>query len=652
MPETGPKEARIDIPYIDGVNSLVGYNIGKKTELFHAENARSKVIGTIEKREGQTVVGTNSSAQPFITTDNYALFPFQNRISGIYRISADQDSTLDINVHEQVVMSDSREIDHPSGDFPIVDHNTDSVLIMEHVSVVVTPTATIYYLDKTGRQWIALTGEGTGIAGGDFSHAYAEGNVFLVNQADENRYIASNGTTVTSASTATGHLYNSPAASLVNFYKNRLYLGDFIQSSVRYKTSIARSSYPLGIVALVNGDQASHASGSNLNVTDTKYFYVSPGPDAYDVYRGDTKIADITVTVLNETSITVTHTGTPSFLSSDEIWVDGTFTAAKVFRWANNLSVSGRDVKQYDTFKMAGGEDDALTMMTNIGNVMLISNKNSMATWNDYTLENFDLDIGCVSKRGYVKYLGTLYFMHYTGVYATTGGIPNRISSKVSRYITGATKAGMESCAAGKKGDSIFFAIGDVNLYREDGSLEKTMPDVGLEYNIIQQNWYVHTNVKANQFATYVDAANTDRCFFTDTEGIRSVKEFLSGVTDDGKEIAFRIDTQKLTLQSAYERISNPIDAILEIDRGAGMQAYVRVNHEETYYPVEGEAIKGLSILKITSRDIDRGMPTPARLLSISIRDSSKQICRISRMSIIHQPTLTEGDDNDIAYGE
>src|SRR3990167_9556993 len=100
MQEPGPKQARIEIPYFDGVNSLVGYNVGKKTELFHAENARSRVIGSLEKREGQTVVGTNTSSQPFITTDNYALFPFQNSISGMYRISADQNATLSIKVND------------------------------------------------------------------------------------------------------------------------------------------------------------------------------------------------------------------------------------------------------------------------------------------------------------------------------------------------------------------------------------------------------------------------------------------------------------------------------------------------------------------------------------------------------------------------
>jgi len=42
---------RLEIPYFEGVNSSVSQNISKKQELSHCENARSKTIGSIEKRE-------------------------------------------------------------------------------------------------------------------------------------------------------------------------------------------------------------------------------------------------------------------------------------------------------------------------------------------------------------------------------------------------------------------------------------------------------------------------------------------------------------------------------------------------------------------------------------------------------------------------
>jgi len=281
--------------------------------------------------------------------------------------------------------------------------------------------------------------------------------------------------------------------------------------------------------------------------------------------------------------------------------------------------------------------------MRNVGNVMMIGNKGTLASWNDYTLENFDMGVGCVSKNGHVKMLGTLYFLDYTGVYSTNGGVPTLVSNKVEKYITGATKAGKEACAAGKKGRSVFFTLGDVTLYKDDGSVSKTLSDVCLEYNITQQSWYVHTNVKATQFATYIEATDVDRLEFIDHGGIKSVKEFLSGDTDNGDEIHFRVDTMKLTMMGEnFDLSGKPISIITETERGSAMQVFANLENDEEYYPLEGRITKGLSIVKFTNKDGDRGQPPDCRLVSLSIRDSSKQRCKINRIALSMIPTTEE----------
>ena len=642
MLEKGRSQQRLNIPYLEGVNSLVDFNIGKNTEFVHAENARSKTVGTIEKREGQTVLGTNLNGQPFVTTANYGLFSFRNdNNQGLYRISVNENSILSINVAENVFISNTSFPD------PFSIGVADTLNIKDVVNNNTGTLATIYYINSNN-QWIPLTGYGTNIPGGVFDYTYAENCTFLVNQNSDNRYIGADGVTVITSTSGGGHLYGTPPASRINFYKNRLYLADYIHSGVRYKTTIFRSSYPMGIVALFNNDYATAASGTTINVTDTKYFYTDAEANTYDVYRGYTLIATITVTGINETSIVATWSGTPSFLSSDEIWVGGTYNGPKVFRWMNNSSVTGRDVKQYDTMKLSGGENDPITMLVNIGNIMLASNRSVMSAWNDYTLENFDLDIGCVSKKGYVKMIGTLYFMHYTGIYATTGGIPTLISNKIEKYITGATRDEKENSAAGKKGRSIFFTLGDVTLYKIDGSLNKILKNVCVEYNLTQQNWYVHTNVKASQFAVFLERFNSDRLEFIDTEGNHAVKEFLAGDTDDGDTVHFRIDTMKLTSQpKSFEYSCKPNALIAEVERGSAMQVYINLDNGEEFYPVEGTLEKGLSIVKITNKDGGRGKPPTCRLLSLSIRDSSPQICKLSRMTIVYLPTTDEEADND-----
>jgi hypothetical protein len=727
MLEPGKAQRRIDIPYFEGVNSLVSFNIGKKTELIHAENARSKMIGTIEKREGQTVLGTNINGKPFVTTNNYGLFSFKNNNNqGFYRISENENPDISVSVYDQVRIADPVNSDtEEETAWSLFISVSEDIIVNDKVNYNAADgntghVATIYYINGSN-QWVPLTGNGTNIPSGVFDYTYAENCIFLTNINAGNRYIQSDGTTVMSSYSPSGHLYNTPPASKINFYKNRLYMADFIRSGIRYKTTVLRSSYPMGVISLVNNDYPTVSIGTvatngttvltgtgtsflstfhvsdvitvsgetsrivtavtddstltvsvafsttatglsavitsgTIDITDTKYFYTDTDANTYDVYRGAIYVTTLTVSQVNETSIVATWTGAPNLLASDEIWISGTYEGEKIFRWVSNPTISGKDVKQYDTFKLSGGENDEITMLTNIGNVMLISNKGAMASWNDYTLQNFDLDIGCVSKKGYIKMIGTLYFMHYTGVYATSGGVPQLISNKIEQYIAGATKEAKENSAAGKKGRSIFFTLGDVTLYKLDGSINKILRDVCIEYNLTQGNWFVHTNVKASEFATFIEDVDSDRLEFTDTEGNHAVKEFLSGDTDDGEIINFRIDTIKLTMGYnsssgtggvAFEYSNKLVALLTEAERGSAVQLYVNLENEEEYYPVEGTIRKGLSVIKITDKDSARGKPPYCRLVSLSLRDSSKQLCKLSRMSLIYIPTSDEDTVND-----
>jgi hypothetical protein len=399
----------------------------------------------------------------------------------------------------------------------------------------------------------------------------------------------------------------------------------------------------MGLVSLINDDLVTTSgSGRTITITDNKYFYTDTGANLYEVYRGVTKVCDLTVTAIQEHTLTVTiaNLTLPSILAADEVWISGTYTGPRIFRWPNTPVTSGQNIKQYDTFKLSGSDNDPITLQTNIGNVLMVANNNSMSSWNDYTLENFDLGIGCSSKNGYVKLLGSLYFMHYTGIYATSGSTPKLISNKIERYINGATKLGKENSAAGKKGRSIFFTLGNVTLYYPDGSVEKVLNDVCVEYSITQENWFVHTNVKASQFATFIETTDSDRLEFTDTGGAMAVKEFLSGETDDGTEIFFRADLPKITLNQLWELVNNPIGINLETERGSSMKCFVSMNEgNPEYYELQGKINKGVTILKIHGKGDERGSPPPTRLISLSIRDSSKQLCRLLRLAIVFVPT-------------
>ncbi len=593
------KMRRFEIPFFEGINALVSDNLAKKEEFRYVKNARSRTIGTIEKRQGTRRLGNI-----LVATANYGLFFFENdvaAVTGIYRIS-----TVSSNIK-------------------------------------------IYYLNNSA-VWTALAGT---YSAANFSNAIAEYCSFLVNGTDNNMYIkGTDGTTIITSATAAGHLYNSPKAKKINYYKGRLYLADYTNAGgTRYRNGIMMSSPTLGLLSLVDGDHVAADCEADdwIKVTDTKYIRST---DTIDVYRGGTKIADITIKAKTEDTFqinAITFVGAYTTLdSADEIWVDGTYTGDRLFRWADYPD-GGIDVKQYDTFKISGGQNDGIKMMTNIGDVMVISNSYNIAIWNGSSLKNLDNGIGCVSDRGYVKAFDTLFFLGYKGIYQTVSGMPELISSKVQSYIDGATKAGLEAGAMGIKGTSIFCSIGDITLYNADGSENETLSDVVLEKNLKTQNWYVHTGITATQFKTYVSSSSADRLIYTSTDSGYPLFEFLVGTLDDevtsDNEILFRVDTGNTTLSKEFEKYCYPQKIIIEVERGSNMTCFISLDNE-SFYELQGKVTKGCSVINVTGKDSDRSSPPKCRKINISVRDYSKQLCKISKAAIIYKLTLEEVQEN------
>lgn len=668
MAKSTEKTLRVEIPYFDGVNTLVGSNISKKQELSHIENARSVNIGTIEKRKGRRRLGSEITA-----TENFDIFYFKNDgNNGFYRISTVSSVTsiyylnnssvwtaltgFGTTIYELGGSTTRFDITNPSGTTfrytydgtgtdPKVEHHigygTSVVIAAQNFTAAnngtftVTGTGTNYF-DVTNAAGVAENNVtiGTGsikVDGDKFSHTIAGGRCYLSNGMNNNMYIESDGTTVVDSTTSTGNLYNSPKAKKINYYKNRLYVSDYVLSGARNKSGVQRSSNPLGIASLVNGD---HASGvTTLNVTSTKYIYAS---DSLDVYRGNTSIETLTVTAKTENTITVSATSN-ALKSSDEIWVADTFGKEKVFRWVDNAP-NGIKAKEYDTFDVSGGQDSRIKMMDNINNIMLLGSDDNLTVWNEYNLENFDLGIGCVSDNGYVKFLGGLWFMDYSGIFMTAGGAPKLMSSKVQKYIDGATKTGLEATAAGKNGYSVFFAIGDVTLYKNDGSTYKTLSDVVLEFNIKQENWYVHTGITATQFETYVSSSGVDRLEFSSTETKYHVFELFNTYEDDGDEIPMRIDSDLITLGRTFEQICVPMQVIVETERGSGIRCFVSLD-DGPFYELDGNITKGCTILKVKNRDGQESTPPRCRQIKVSLRDFTKKPSKFSKIAIIYTET-------------
>lgn len=604
--DSSNKLTRLELSYLDGVNSIMSSNVAKKEEMMHAENVRSPLVGTADKREGQETIGT------LVATNNYGIFYYFNETDGnqnLFRISK------------------------------------------------VSGVTKIYYLNDS-LQWTAINVPLATIANEPedfFDTALAEGDLYITDINNNNRYISEDvvGTLTMYDSTTAGvisrysNLYNSPKANLVNYYKDRLYLADYITNDgVRQQNSVLFSSTPLGIISLVYQDVAQDVN--EVPVTFSKYFIAG---EVIEVYRGNNIVTVFTVDSVNSESIIRNH-NIPNYLdavpleAADELWVFSTYKGKRIFRWPQTIIREGVNTKEYDTLKLTGtqgNDSEQITMMENVGNVMILASSNNIATWNNFVLQNLDLGIGCVSKRSYVKCSGSLFFLHYTGVFMTAGDMPKIVSNKIERYLFGATKSGLENSCAGKKGRSVFFAIGDVTLYQPDGSFEKILPDVCLEYNLTQDNWYPHTNVKADMMTTWINETDFDSLVTLNRSTDKPVVEFLKKdvYIDIDQEIEYRFDTKNIMLGGTFEKIAYPQELCIEMERGSGLKAFVSLDMGD-WYELPGECAKGATILKLTRKNSDVAMPVRCRNMRVSLRHGYKQSCKVSKLSITYLPTNEE----------
>lgn len=668
----------IEIPYFDGLNLSVGDNISKKTELAYCENVRSNTVGFIEKRGGYRRLG-----DVITSVGNYGLCYFDDSNAssgGFYRVST-------------VTATTSLYYLNTTGNWTIFTGNGTTLNASKHffteaegclffvngtnanrylgpagayiyTSADLGSSTTQFDITNTAGSTYRYTYDGTGtdplittnVNVGDIVHiiaqnfAAANNGSYTVTAVGANYFeitnaagsAESNKTIGTGAIRVSNHLTNSPISNKIAYYKDKIYLGDYKIGSTRYPTGITFSSKPLGITSLVDGDHAS--SSTTINVTDTKYIY---SDDILEVYRGGSLITTLFVTAKTETTITVSTTSV-ALNSSDELWVAGTYTGKRIFRWASNPQ-SGEDVKQYDTFKLSGSGSSPLTLFDTINNVLVISNKENISTWDENSLNGFDSGISCVSERGYAKGFGNIFFVGYNGLYSFDGSsAPKLLSAKVEPFFTGATKSSLEASAVGIKGNSILVSLAAVTLYNDDESIKKSLTNIVLELNLRQNNWFLHTGLTVADFETYKATDNPDRLEFTGTSG--EVYELFRDSSDDSvttnKEINFNITIPPITLSGEFESYCYPKEIIIETKSGNGIKCFLDTDEKEEWFQLSGDAYKGVSILKVTPRSSSGDSEVRCRTLGISLREMSRGSVKVSKIKIKY----AESEEKNLDY--
>lgn len=491
QPREGQKLLRYEIFPWEGLNMIVGENLTKKGESVYLENFRSSKIGWLDKRAGHALFGASLNADA-----NYGLYDFI----------------------------------------------TDRHILIRVAKV--SGTVSIYRFSEQNNSWVQLLGLGTGLSQSECDFMVAANRCFIVNGLDNNRYIDTDGSTVVDSTSVNGHLFNSPVGRLTAFYKSRIYVGDYLNlDGSRERTGICFSSVPLGIVALVAGDQPGPAI-TTVNVTDTRYIKVGIYNDQLDVFRGGDLIGTLTVTDKQATSLTILSSDF-NLLSDDELWVHGTRSSEKQFRWDNRAT--GISTHVYDNFYNASSED--LVAMENVNNNLLIFTRNSINLWNGAALRPLDLNIGCVSRKSFVKILGQAIFLHYTGIYSSTGGVPTLLSAKIQPLFNAANKISLENACGAIDGFSYFVYVGQITFTKPDGSIKKIMNDVVVEYNLRQNNFFIHTDIPMSHFIAYTQNGNLKLLFAK--HATPSLAPFESLFAQDTSTIALSPTMQNINLYDA-----------------------------------------------------------------------------------------------------
>ena len=119
------------------------------------------------------------------------------------------------------------------------------------------------------------------------------------------------------------------------------------------------------------------------------------------------------------------------------------------------------------------------------------------------------------------------------------------------------------------------------------------------------------------------------------------IKEFLSGNTDEGQEIFFRVDTLIIQIQPSMQMYSNPLAVVTDLEAGTQMKTFVSLD-DKPFYQLEGTNTKGVSILKFNARSDEEKKPPLIQSIQVSYRDSSKNLCKITQMAIITLPTTID----------
>jgi hypothetical protein len=447
---------------------------------------------------------------------------------------------------------------------------------------------------------------------------------------------------------STADISGMPWGKLAAYYKGRLYTGNILTyTGQRYKNLVMMSSEKVGIVSYVDGDYLASASPVTIKVTEGKY--IVPG-DSLEVWRDGAQITSFQVTSKTPYSITIASLAV-DLKSSDALWVPSTYYGRQSFKWST--LTRGITPANPDSFPAGDDSSAEITMMDVVGNSLLVGTTNSLTSWNGTAPTTLSAEVGSIStSRGWTKLGGYLYFASSLGIYRTGGGNPEILTNPIKDYWLSAT--GLGTAVMWNWQNSVFCYIGQITVPGDDGTSEKTITNAIVEYDIIQENCYIHSyptaithaeeiSTNGSRSGVYLNITNTPGYF---SNSRPSTVTWATVVTSDVGDIPYmRVDTNWLYPNAQFEKPSYLWFIHADLLQGDGVKLFLKTDLDD--WNEVGELRKGLNTITLAANPTDPASSPRCRRFKLSFRSATGKLVRLGRTAIDYTSSLEQLPDPD-----
>lgn len=339
------------------------------------------------------------------------------------------------------------------------------------------------------------------------------------------------------------------APSLIKSYKGRLLIaGNNLTNQSKDKVFFSN-------VISQNPDEYSvtiASSGSTVTVTGTglpfkQYDTITIKGANQPKYNGSFKVGS----GATSTTFTYTISGTETSPAT------GTITASYAQLSFNTDSKTG------DWIDINPDDGDTITAFGETSDQFIVFKTRAMYRL-DVINKSADtsniFNIGAVSQEAVTTCNGICYFFSGIDIRRTNGGFPEQISRlAVQDFIDAIPQSNWSSICAGNDGYNVYFSIGNVTL-NQNKDEQVSYTNVVLKYSTRDEAWSVHSYAQQPLFfSQYTTSTDGRKMISADTTG--SVQTFNKGLTDNGSDIFYELETQELDFgnRAHSKSVSNTI---------------------------------------------------------------------------------------------